>query len=400
MAVSIADGSTYADGRVIDDCDAHIMEPPGWLASFAPTSVADRLPVMDMGVPEFTETIARGANHLAQRRSDPAAADAAVAEFMTMPRKGWGAFGDHDPVERTATLDLLGFRSQVVFPTGSFAQALAAPDDIFDDAVMAMNRGMAAFCDTDPRLLAVAYIPFRDNPETALRMLAAAIDDGAATVMIDMVPRRDDPSHTHPDFDPVWAAIAEADLTVMLHIGLDNAWKPLRPSFFNNGRELPNFRSDAPGDALSYLAIGYPAELFIGSMVFDGVLDRHPNLRFISAELGATWVPSYLHFIDNAARSFRRLQDLSHLTMSPSDYVRRHFCFSPFAGEDVGFMIDSAGPELFLFSSDYPHHEGTDDPIGRFERTMENVEAVDDDARDLFYSGNFRRQFRSPHLPA
>jgi uncharacterized protein len=49
-------------------------------------------------------------------------------------------------------------------------------------------------------------------------------------------------------------------------------------------------------------------------------------------------------------------------------------------------MIRDAGPELFLFSSDYPHPEGTDDPIGRFERTLEGV---DDDAKAGFYHRNF-----------
>ena len=38
-----------------------------------------------------------------------------------------------------------------------------------------------------------------------------------------------------------------------------------------------------------------------------------------------------------------------------------------------------------MFSSDYPHPEGTNDPKGRFERTMGNL---DEDARDRFYRRN------------
>ena len=49
-------------------------------------------------------------------------------------------------------------------------------------------------------------------------------------------------------------------------------------------------------------------------------------------------------------------------------------------------MIRDAGPELFLFSSDYPHPEGTTDPIGRFERTFEGL---DEGAKEMFYRGNF-----------
>jgi hypothetical protein len=41
-----------------------------------------------------------------------------------------------------------------------------------------------------------------------------------------------------------------------------------------------------------------------------------------------------------------------------------------------------------MFSSDYPHPEGTNDPKGRFERTMADI---DEDAKALFYSKNFEQ---------
>jgi len=49
-------------------------------------------------------------------------------------------------------------------------------------------------------------------------------------------------------------------------------------------------------------------------------------------------------------------------------------------------MIADGGADLFMFSSDYPHPEGTNDPKGRFERTMT---ALDEDAKDRFYRRNF-----------
>jgi len=61
--------------------------------------------------------------------------------------------------------------------------------------------------------------------------------------------------------------------------------------------------------------------------------------------------------------------------------------FTPFPGEDVGAMIRDAGAELFLFSSDYPHPEGTDDPIGRFERTFKGIT---EEQKEMFYSSNFQ----------
>jgi predicted TIM-barrel fold metal-dependent hydrolase len=136
------------------------------------------------------------------------------------------------------------------------------------------------------------------------------------------------------------------------------------------------------------MAIGYPGELFLAALVYDGVLEKFPRLRIGVTELGATWLPSFLHFIDTGLRSFRNIQDLSHLSMKPSDYLRRQVVVSPFAGEDVGWVIEQAGAEMVAFSSDYPHHEGTDDPIRRFEASMAGI---DDDARDAFYHGNGQR---------
>jgi predicted TIM-barrel fold metal-dependent hydrolase len=72
--------------------------------------------------------------------------------------------------------------------------------------------------------------------------------------------------------------------------------------------------------------------------------------------------------------------------MLPSEYIRRAVKFTPFPGEDVGHMIRDAGAELFMFSSDYPHPEGTKDPVGKFEKTLEGV---DEEIKDKFYRTNY-----------
>jgi len=55
----------------------------------------------------------------------------------------------------------------------------------------------------------------------------------------------------------------------------------------------------------------------------------------------------------------------------------------------VAELIAISEPELYLFSSDYPHPEGTRDPIGRFERSFDE-RGADDAVRQLFYEDNFR----------
>lgn len=388
---------TYADRRVLD-ADAHLMEPAGWLESYVTPDVRVRIPPMDAGDEEFAGLLEESDRRLGRRRSDPDEQEAARRQLMTMPRKGWLSYGGNDSVERSAALDELGFELQVIYPTGAFPQVVTAPADVQIEAAIGMNRGLAEFCENDPRLVPVAYIPMHHGVKAALRVLGDAVARDVPVAMVDMVPAVGAAAPGHPDHDVLWAAIVEADLLLSVHIGLDNGWRPIRKGFFDNGRRLEHFRSDAPGDALSYMAIGYPAELFLSSMVLDGVLERFPGLRVSVAELGAVWVPGFLHHLDQAARAFRRLQDLSHLTMTPSDYLRRQVRFTPFAGEPVGWMMSASSPELFCFSSDYPHHEGSDDPIRRFDETMVDVS---DGACDAFYATNFAQLLggRAPVTP-
>ncbi len=74
--------------------------------------------------------------------------------------------------------------------------------------------------------------------------------------------------------------------------------------------------------------------------------------------------------------------------MRPSEYVARQMRFTPYPTEDVGWIIDQAGPELVLFCTDFPHVEGGRRPVERFESSLDAA-GVGDDDRDRFYRTNF-----------
>ena len=73
--------------------------------------------------------------------------------------------------------------------------------------------------------------------------------------------------------------------------------------------------------------------------------------------------------------------------MRPSEYVQRQIKVTPFAGEDINWILTNGGEDLLMFASDYPHHEGTDDPIGRFEKTMIDTS---ENLKQKFYTDNFK----------
>jgi predicted TIM-barrel fold metal-dependent hydrolase len=379
----------YAHRADIYDADTHMMEPPTWLAEFADAKLRPHLTPFGQSKPAAIEKAEQALAGFAKRQQNPDLAAEIETHFMAMKHKGFQGLGAWDRDERVRVNDLLGFNAHIVFPTAAFDQVQGARDpEIFAGSVQALNRGLASFCATDARMHPAAYIPFRHGPELAMTYLDAAIAQDFTVVMIDTIAPQGAKAFTHPDFDPIWAKIQDADMAITIHVGTDGGWDPVPLSFYNNGGSVPEHaEGDAPRDAIAYMGIQYNAELFLAAMIFDGVFHRFPGLRVAVVELGASWIVSWMKHLDQAFRAFRRLQDLSQVNMQPSEYVQKHIKVTPFAGEDIGWLLSTEAQDLLLFASDYPHHEGTDDPIARFEKTMDGVSEL---AKQKFYTDNFR----------
>ena len=379
----------YAHRADIYDADTHMMEPPTWLAEFADAKLRPHLTPFGQSKPAAIEKAEQALSGFAKRQQNPDLVAEIEASFMAMKHKGFQGLGAWDRAERVRVNDLLGFNAHIVFPTAAFDQVQGARDlEIFAGSVQALNRGLASFCATDARMHPAAYVPFRHGPELAMTYLDAAIAQDFTVVMIDTIAPDRAKAFTHPDFDPIWAKIQDADMAITIHVGTDGGWDPVPLSFYNNGGSVPEHaEGDAPRDAIAYMGIQYNAELFLAAMIFDGVFHRFPGLRVAVVELGASWIVSWMKHLDQAFRAFRRLQDLSQVKMQPSEYVQKHIKVTPFAGEDIGWLLSTHAQDLLLFASDYPHHEGTDDPIARFEKTMDGVSEL---AKQKFYTDNFR----------
>ena len=370
---------TYAGPRRILDADSHLMELADFLDDHIDPEYRDRLRRKGMAAlePVLSSAVA-GAE---RRRADAAAA--AEAEERLLQDKGWQAMGAFDPAERSRVLDLFGFDGQLVFAT--FATAMFAGRDACRHyaGASAQNRAVAAFCRDDARLLPVGYVPLVE-PDRALTAMAEAIELGCAAVMVPST-AAGERAPTHPDLDPVWDALAQADVPFVLHVG--GGGPLLDRAFHNNAMPVTDHLGGGENiRSKDFLAIHNSPALFLGALVYDGLFDRFPALRGGCIEQGAGWVVSWLHQLDYGVRAFRRTEEpLRNLAGKPSDYVRRHLKFTPFPGEDVGWMIDQAGPELFMFSTDYPHPEGGRDPLAKFADTMGSV---DEAAQERFYHGN------------
>jgi predicted TIM-barrel fold metal-dependent hydrolase len=387
----------YSTGRVVHDADAHIMETPGWLRDHADPAIRDR--VAALSYPGGNELRQTGDPTEQQRDLESAFAKLAerhasddyraVEEAEIMARKNFAATGSFIADDRPRALDLLGFSSQLVFNT--FHNRRLHDWEHGDDLDLAYgvarahNRGMVEFCSVDPRLLATGYVPLADF-DRAMAMADEAIAMGAAALLVASgCPRSHSPSHI--GLDGVWARAQEAGIPIVFHVG--GTGDLIDPGYFRNGLPVPpdfhggeeNFRS------VDYLGIPRPVEQTLATMIFDGVLDRFPDLRLGVIEQGAIWVPSWMRQMEAAFDAFARHEArLRALSMRPSDYVQRQIRCTPYPTEDVGWIIEQAGPEICLFSSDYPHVEGGRRPLERFEASLGDAS---DGVRRQFYETNF-----------
>ncbi len=374
---------SYAKGRLIHDADSHLMELDDCLDAHFQPSLLPRFHAS----PAYRAALQRG---LRPGRSEQAHADAAFragVDEQIMGRKNHEAHGAFIAADRPHALDLLGFASQLVFTTfclGNFGLDQGQDMDLCYATAQAHNRMMTGFCAVDPRLLATAYVPLEDFARAA-DITREAITLGAKALLVpSSCPRRH--AHSHIGLDAVWAQAQEAGIPILFHVGGEDK---LPAVYKNNGLPpVPDFHGgDDNFTSVSYMPIPNSVMQAMATLIFDGVLDRFPRLKWGAIELGAAWVPGWMRAMDSAAHAFMRNETrLQSLSAKPSEQLRRQFRVTPYPHEDAGWIVANAGDEVCMFSSDYPHVEGGRHPLKRFDESLRGCSPA---ATQRFYADNF-----------
>jgi len=373
----------YVENRIVHDADSHLMELPDTLDSyFDPKfrSAYDALPKLQKN-PRDAAWVkkARALHDDADFRSG--------ADTNVLLRKNYEAHGSFRREDRPRTLDNLGFASQLIFTTwclGNFGLDESGPVELAYAAAQAHNRMMVDFCSVDRRFLGTGYVPLIDF-DRAKKAAREAIDLGCKALLIASKPPKGH-AQSHTAHDPIWAMAQEAGLPVVFHVGGE---EKLKADYFENG--LPRVKDFHGGEenftSVSYMPIPHSVELTLAAMIFDGVLDRFPALKFGAIELGASWVPGWMRNMDSAAMAFIKNEErLQKLSMKPSEFVRRQVRVTPYPHEDAGWIIRNSGDEVCLFSSDFPHVEGGRNPLKRFS---ESLQGCTPQQIDRFFCDNF-----------
>ena len=372
----------YVENQIIHDADSHLMELPNCLDDYIETRFKPAYHALGKvggGV------LSPWAVECTRQHQDPDFRAGAAENILL--RKNQQALGAFLPADRPRPVDLLGFASQLVFTTfclGNFGLDQGSDMDLCYAAASAHNRMMTDFCSVDRRLLATCYVPLADI-ERAPAAAREAIALGAKALLIpSRCPGGHSPSHV--GFDPVWAMAEEAGLPILFHVGGE---RKLEPGYFENG--LPRVKDFHGGEenftSVSFMAIPDAVMQTLAAMIIDGVMDRFPRLKFGAIELGASWLPSWMRFMDSAHQAFYKNEDRLHkLSAPPSEIVKRQVRVTPYPHEDAGWIIANSGEQVCLFSSDFPHVEGGRNPLKRFNDSLAGRSQTEIDG---FYRENF-----------
>ena len=219
------------------------------------------------------------------------------------------------------------------------------------------------------RIFAAPYISLADVG-AAVAELEWALGQGARTVVL----RAAAPttaggpySPSHEMFDPFWARVNEAGLTVVVHAGDAG----LSSNGYATDGFSANFRQGHASPSIKMFAIERAAHDFLATLILERLFDRFPNLRIASVENGSEFLAPLFRKLAGTARKMP-----GYFSEDPVVTFRRHVWINPFWEDDVNEIVDLMGDDRVIFGSDWPHIEGLPEPTD----WVSELQKLDDEA--------------------
>ncbi len=322
--------------------DSHITEPPNCYIDYIDPSFRERAPHIthdekfgDVYVIEGMEkTIPMGLVAAAGR--DPKDLRMSGAKFEELHRSGW------DPAYRLADQDRDGVAGEIIYPTVGMVLCNHPDFDYKRACFQAYNRWLQEYCSTAPdRLYGMAQISMA-SVEEGIEDLRAAHEMGFRGVMMPGDPKHED--YDHPDYAPFYEAAIDLNMPLSFHIltsGADHIGG-------TRGPRINGFCSIIRG-----------CQDIIGTFIFGGVFERHPDLKLVCVEADAGWVPHYMYRMDHAYKRHRYWMKCEELGQLPSEYFKENV-YLTFQDDWSAFEArNRCNVRRLMWANDFPHSDAT-----------------------------------------
>ena len=214
------------------------------------------------------------------------------------------------------------------------------------------------------RLLGIAAISIYDV-DVAVKELGRCARAGMKGSMIWQAPHPDLPFHS-AHYDKFWAASADLNMPVNLHILTGHGYHKDKKFWERKGIE--HYRISV------HMKLKEITDAFF-ELIFYGVLERHPRLKFVSVENEIGWLPFMLQQWDYHYRRFKRVNPLA-LNKDPSEYCRGQIYGTFFRDAVAGHCFEWWGQDNCMWSNDFPHQNSTwPESKEHIERTLGHLSA-------------------------
>ncbi|HUZ10333.1 MAG TPA: amidohydrolase family protein [Acidimicrobiales bacterium] len=368
--------------------DSHFIEPEGLWNEILPPDLASRMPWSERSEDGATEIVHVDGESF--RRELPKIATKKV-DGLSMSELSSRPPGARDLQARLADLDQEGIWGEVVYSSlGLWEQSIndraliRAASEAENEWKVSEIQGVAP-----NRLVAVASIPLLDVDD-AVECAARARELGLYAVSMPTPANPNSATDTSSmpllnsgEWEPLWATLEDLEMVAAFHIGGDPG-------------EHTMYRG--PGGAvLNYTNSTYSGQRAAMLMVASGALDRHPGLKVLISEGGASWVPFLGDRMEEGYRQHAMFVRPT-LSRSPKEILfEQVYCSFQHEASAVQAHL-YMGYENVMWGSDYPHLEGT---FGHTQKTLHELfDDIPDEASRRIRTGAFEELFPHVRLPA